>query len=226
MLGDDHETGRTAVEPVHDARSLLSADAAEIVDVMEQRIHQRSGIVSGGLDKEVKVDLDKVKIEQPAEDKGQDKERSTEFKVAKTPTGKLTEKLRLTVTIPPMGPMGMPTAVPIDADLQAAEGGAQRLLLRLPGGLTQRVWIQITGEDVTLQGFALPLGRGVADAGVVVGKIKQIDDPNGAKTIGLIQGTLRVGAEASQVDGEWVVKKAVMSRSARVLMEGFVRVPV
>jgi hypothetical protein len=38
-------------------------------------------------------------------------------------------------------------------------------------------------------------------------------------------GTLRVGAEASQVDGAWVVTKAIMSRSARVLMEGWVRVP-
>ena len=38
-------------------------------------------------------------------------------------------------------------------------------------------------------------------------------------------GTLRVGAQASQVDGEWVVIKAIMSRSARVLMEGWVRVP-
>ncbi len=38
-------------------------------------------------------------------------------------------------------------------------------------------------------------------------------------------GTLRVGAEAQQVNGEWVVKKAIMSRSARVLMEGWVRVP-
>ncbi|KRP58937.1 2-methylaconitate cis-trans isomerase PrpF [Pseudomonas trivialis] len=38
-------------------------------------------------------------------------------------------------------------------------------------------------------------------------------------------GTLRVGAEATQVNGEWVVKKAIMSRSARVLMEGFVRIP-
>ncbi len=38
-------------------------------------------------------------------------------------------------------------------------------------------------------------------------------------------GTLRVGAEATQVNGEWVVKKAIMSHSARVLMEGFVRVP-
>jgi 2-methylaconitate cis-trans-isomerase PrpF len=38
-------------------------------------------------------------------------------------------------------------------------------------------------------------------------------------------GTLRVGAEAAQVNGEWIVKKAIMSRSARVLMEGWVRVP-
>jgi len=38
-------------------------------------------------------------------------------------------------------------------------------------------------------------------------------------------GTLRVGAEASQVNGEWIVTKAIMSRSARVLMEGSVRVP-
>jgi probable AcnD-accessory protein PrpF len=38
-------------------------------------------------------------------------------------------------------------------------------------------------------------------------------------------GTLRVGAEARQVDGEWTVTKAVMSRSARILMEGWVRVP-
>jgi probable AcnD-accessory protein PrpF len=38
-------------------------------------------------------------------------------------------------------------------------------------------------------------------------------------------GTLRVGAAARQVDGEWTVTKAIMSRSARVLMEGWVRVP-
>jgi 2-methylaconitate cis-trans-isomerase PrpF len=38
-------------------------------------------------------------------------------------------------------------------------------------------------------------------------------------------GTLRVGAEAAKVNGEWTVKKAIMSRSARVLMEGYVRVP-
>jgi probable AcnD-accessory protein PrpF len=38
-------------------------------------------------------------------------------------------------------------------------------------------------------------------------------------------GTLRVGAEAKQVNGEWTVTKAIMSRSARVLMEGWVRVP-
>ncbi len=38
-------------------------------------------------------------------------------------------------------------------------------------------------------------------------------------------GTLRVGAQATEVDGEWRVTKAIMSRSARVLMEGSVRIP-
>ncbi len=38
-------------------------------------------------------------------------------------------------------------------------------------------------------------------------------------------GTLRVGAEASLVDGDWKVTKAIMSRSARILMEGVVHVP-
>ncbi len=39
-------------------------------------------------------------------------------------------------------------------------------------------------------------------------------------------GTLRVGAQAKLVNGQWTVTKAIMSRSARVLMEGWVRVPV
>ena len=38
-------------------------------------------------------------------------------------------------------------------------------------------------------------------------------------------GTSRVGAEAKLVDGLWTVTKAVMSRSARILMEGAVRIP-
>lgn len=38
-------------------------------------------------------------------------------------------------------------------------------------------------------------------------------------------GTLRVGAQAVQENRQWQVKKAVMSRSARVLMEGWVRIP-
>ncbi|WP_369854584.1 2-methylaconitate cis-trans isomerase PrpF [Candidatus Thalassolituus haligoni] len=44
-------------------------------------------------------------------------------------------------------------------------------------------------------------------------------------TFGHPSGTLRVGAAAEIVKGEWRAKKAVMSRSARVLMEGFVRIP-
>jgi probable AcnD-accessory protein PrpF len=38
-------------------------------------------------------------------------------------------------------------------------------------------------------------------------------------------GVLRVGAEARQAGADWTVAKVVMSRSARVLMEGWVRVP-
>lgn len=44
-------------------------------------------------------------------------------------------------------------------------------------------------------------------------------------TFGHPSGSLRVGAEATQEQGEWVVRKAIMSRSARVLMEGWVRIP-
>ncbi|WP_114418955.1 2-methylaconitate cis-trans isomerase PrpF [Marinospirillum perlucidum] len=44
-------------------------------------------------------------------------------------------------------------------------------------------------------------------------------------TFGHPSGTLKVGAEASLVDGQWSVDKAIMSRSARILMEGWVRIP-
>ena len=47
-----------------------------------------------------------------------------------------------------------------------------------------------------------------------------------AVTFGHPSGTLKVGAKASKTEYGWVVEKAVMSRSARVLMEGWVRVPV
>lgn len=38
-------------------------------------------------------------------------------------------------------------------------------------------------------------------------------------------GTLKVGGQASEANGEWTAQKAIMSRSARVLMEGWVRIP-
>ena len=45
-------------------------------------------------------------------------------------------------------------------------------------------------------------------------------------TFGHPSGTLRVGAKATFDNNQWHIQQAVMSRSARVLMEGFVRVPV
>ncbi|GLQ31888.1 2-methylaconitate cis-trans isomerase PrpF [Litoribrevibacter albus] len=44
-------------------------------------------------------------------------------------------------------------------------------------------------------------------------------------TFGHPSGTLKVGAEAEMSNGQWLAKKAIMSRSARVLMEGWVRIP-
>jgi 2-methylaconitate isomerase len=48
---------------------------------------------------------------------------------------------------------------------------------------------------------------------------------NGQLRFGHPSGTMAVGAEAGQRDGAWVVTKAIMSRSARRLMEGSVLVP-
>lgn len=46
-----------------------------------------------------------------------------------------------------------------------------------------------------------------------------------AVTFGHPSGTLRVGAKANQASGAWKIEQAVMSRSARILMEGWVRIP-
>ena len=46
VLGHHHHSRRAAIEPVHDARPQLAADAAQILDVMEQRVHQRAAAVA------------------------------------------------------------------------------------------------------------------------------------------------------------------------------------
>ncbi|MEO8279266.1 MAG: PrpF domain-containing protein, partial [Ideonella sp.] len=49
--------------------------------------------------------------------------------------------------------------------------------------------------------------------------------PDGRVRFGHPSGMLTVGAEAEKIDGRWVVNKVTMSRTARRLMEGFVRIP-
>jgi probable AcnD-accessory protein PrpF len=69
----------------------------------------------------------------------------------------------------------------------------------------------------------------IGTAAAIPGTLVNLAAGGGARSavrFGHPSGTLRVGAEATQVDGEWCVTKATMSRSARVLMEGWVRVPV
>lgn len=68
----------------------------------------------------------------------------------------------------------------------------------------------------------------IASAACVPGTLVNLAAGGGEKesvTFGHPSGTLKVGAKAKPTEQGWVVEKAIMSRSARILMEGFVRVP-
>jgi 2-methylaconitate isomerase len=97
----------------------------------------------------------------------------------------------------------------------------------------------VKAADVDLLVRALSMGKlhhammgtaavAIGTAAAIPGTLVNLAAGGGARTavrFGHPSGTLRVGAEATQVGGEWTVTKAIMSRSARVLMEGWVRVP-
>lgn len=97
----------------------------------------------------------------------------------------------------------------------------------------------INAADIDLNVRALSMGKlhhammgtaavAIGTAAAVPGTLVHLAAGGGdrtAVTFGHPSGTLRVGAEAKQVAGNWQVTKAIMSRSARVLMEGWVRIP-
>jgi len=73
---------------------------------------------------------------------------------------------------------------------------------------------------------AVAIATAAAIPGTIVNMASDNDSgPRETITFGHPSGTLKVGATVELVDGSWQVQKAVMSRSARVLMEGYVRVP-
>ncbi|MEO9700978.1 2-methylaconitate cis-trans isomerase PrpF [Marinobacter alexandrii] len=98
---------------------------------------------------------------------------------------------------------------------------------------------QINADDIDVLVRALSMGKlhhammgtaavAIATASAVPGTLVNLAAGGGDRTdvtFGHPSGTLRVGAEASQVNGQWTATKAIMSRSARILMEGWVRVP-
>ncbi|HEU4850539.1 MAG TPA: 2-methylaconitate cis-trans isomerase PrpF [Telluria sp.] len=98
---------------------------------------------------------------------------------------------------------------------------------------------QVPADGIDLLVRALSMGKlhhammgtaavAIGTAAAVPGTLVNLAAGGGARhavRFGHPSGTLRVGAEATQVNGEWSVKKAIMSRSARVLMEGWVRIP-
>ncbi|AWV08535.1 2-methylaconitate cis-trans isomerase PrpF [Marilutibacter maris] len=97
----------------------------------------------------------------------------------------------------------------------------------------------VRAADIDLLARAISMGKlhhammgtasvAIATAAAVPGTVVHAaagGDNRDAVRFGHPSGTMRVGAEVKQVDGQWVATKAVMSRSARVLMEGRVRVP-
>lgn len=97
----------------------------------------------------------------------------------------------------------------------------------------------VRAADIDLLARAMSMGKlhhammgtasvAIAAAAAVPGTVVNAAAGGGTRDAVLFghpSGTLRVGAEALQADGQWAVAKAVMSRSARVLMEGQVRVP-
>lgn len=97
----------------------------------------------------------------------------------------------------------------------------------------------VKAGDIDLLARAMSMGKlhhammgtasvAIATAAAVPGTVVNVAAGGGTRKVlvfGHPSGTLRVGADVKQVDGRWVVAKAVMSRSARVLMEGTVRIP-
>lgn len=97
----------------------------------------------------------------------------------------------------------------------------------------------VGASDIDLHVRALSMGKlhhammgtasvAIASAAAVPGTLVNLAAGGGkrdAVTFGHASGTLRVGASADLIDQEWVATKAVMSRSARVIMEGWVRIP-
>ncbi|MTW10768.1 2-methylaconitate cis-trans isomerase PrpF [Pseudoduganella eburnea] len=108
-----------------------------------------------------------------------------------------------------------------------------------PASYTASSGKQVQAGDIDLLVRALSMGKlhhammgtaavAIGTAAAIPGTLVNLAAGGGqreAVRFGHPSGTLRVGALATQENGEWTVKKAIMSRSARVLMEGWVRVP-
>lgn len=97
----------------------------------------------------------------------------------------------------------------------------------------------VDASDIDLNVRALSMGKlhhammgtaavAIGTAAAIPGTLVNLAAGGGVResvAFGHPSGTLKVGATAREQDGNWVVEKVVMSRSARVLMEGWVRIP-
>ena len=108
-----------------------------------------------------------------------------------------------------------------------------------PAAYTSSSGKEVKAEDIDLLVRALSMGQlhhammgtaavAIGTAAAIPGTLVNLAAGGGERNavrFGHPSGTLRVGAEAAEENGQWVAKKAIMSRSARVLMSGQVHVP-
>ena len=98
---------------------------------------------------------------------------------------------------------------------------------------------EVNANDIDLVVRALSMGQlhhammgtaavAISIASAIPGTLVNLAAGGGERSsvrFGHPSGTLKVGGEVCEVDGQWIANKAIMSRSARILMEGSVRVP-
>ncbi len=108
-----------------------------------------------------------------------------------------------------------------------------------PASYTSSSGKQVKAEDIDVLARALSMGQlhhammgtaavAIGTAAAIPGTLVNLAAGGGERNavrFGHPSGTLRVGAEAVEENGQWIAKKAIMSRSARVLMSGYVHVP-
>ncbi len=222
-------------EPVDDTRGDISAEqlASEFLSLQNaagEQVNASISIDGGRLQLTPDSPLEpgqrytfKVKAGLPFRDGGiLEGDRSSSFKVARTPTAILPTDLQLKIMTPVPGPPTVPPAVrEVNLPLKITGADANSLLasLSLGEGRVQKLRVYQDAERIRIQPFALPMAGGpgggaLADASSVNGTLS-VAAENPAQFV-KAQGTLTIGAPGIRIPQvAWVLEAAKTARSTR-----------